>query len=168
MPTLTSSAALVLVVYFAAVVLVGYVLRRSMKTAKDFLEAGRSLPAWTCGLAFLSAGLGAPEVIGMGAWGARYGLQSALLVSTGVLCAMVFLGLFMMPLYYGSRARTVPEFVGLRFEDVYKRQVVGMRSCISSQAVSRAPCRKGRVSSANTWMRLPCSTAERITPSAVP
>ena len=116
MPTLTSSAALVLVVYFAAVVLVGYVLRRSMKTAKDFLEAGRSLPAWTCGLAFLSAGLGAPEVIGMGAWGARYGLQSALLVSTGVLCAMVFLGLFMMPLYYGSRARTVPEFVGLRFD----------------------------------------------------
>jgi SSS family solute:Na+ symporter len=91
-----------------------------MKTSKDFLEASRSLPAWTCGLAFLGAGLGAPEVIGMGAWGARYGLQSALLVSTGVICAMVFLALFMMPLYYGpgygSRARTVPEFLGLRFD----------------------------------------------------
>ncbi len=107
---------LILVLYFGFAVGIGYALNSRMKTGKDFFLAGRALPAWICGLAFLGAGLGAPEVIGLGACGARYGLESAQCFSLGVVPAMIFAGLFMMPLYYGSKARTVPEFLGLRFD----------------------------------------------------
>jgi SSS family solute:Na+ symporter len=107
---------LILALYCGVAAGIGYALNSRMKTGREFLEAGRSLPAWICGLAFLGAGLGAPEVIGLGACGARYGLESALLFSLGALPAMLFAGLFMMPLYYGSKARTVPEFLGMRFD----------------------------------------------------
>lgn len=116
MPNLTALDWLILLLYFVFVVGIGFALRARIKTGKEFLEAGRSLPAWICGLAFLAAGVGAPEVIGMGALGARYGLQAVQFFLIGAIPAMLFAGLFMMPLYYGSGARTVPGFLGLRFD----------------------------------------------------
>jgi SSS family solute:Na+ symporter len=113
---LTSTDLLVMLLYFAAVLAIGYALKSRIKTSRDFLEAGRSLPSWVCGLAFLGAGLGAPVVIGMGAMGARYGLQAAHFLGIGAIPAMIFAGLVLMPYYYSSKARSVPEFLGLRFD----------------------------------------------------
>ena len=108
---------LVMAVYFAAVLGVGWALRRKMTTSGEFLIAGRSLPAWVTGLAFISANLGAQEVIGMGASGAKYGIATSHFYWVGAIPAMVFVGLFMMPFYYGSRARSVPEYLKLRFDE---------------------------------------------------
>ena len=107
---------LILLLYCILVVGIGYALRSSVKTGKDFFQAGRRLPEWVCALAFLGASLGAPEVLGMGAAGAKYGLRIALFCGIGATPAMIFAGLFMMPLYYGSKARSVPDFLGLRFD----------------------------------------------------
>lgn len=126
MPNLTSVDWLILLLSFLFVFGIGYALRAQMKTARDFLQAGQSLPAWVCGLAFLAAGLSGQEVIGMGAWGARYGLWSAQLLTLGAVAAMVFLALFMMPLYYGSKARSVPEFLGLRFDRKTRTLAAGL------------------------------------------
>ena len=84
--------------------------------SRDFLLAGRELPAWLCGLAFAGASLGSMELLGMGAAGARYGLASAAYFGLGAIAAMLFAGLYLMPVYYGSGARTVPEFIGMRFD----------------------------------------------------
>jgi Na+/proline symporter len=107
----------VMAVYFIAVLGVGWMLRRVMRTSTDFFLSGRSLPPWVTGLAFLSANLGAQEVIGMGASGAKYGIATAHFYWIGAIPAMVFVGLFMMPFYYGSRARSVPEYLRLRFDE---------------------------------------------------
>src|SRR5579864_1002333 len=88
-----------------------------MKTSADFFLSGRSIPAWITGLAFISANLGAQEVIGMGASGAKYGIMTSHFYWIGAIPAMVFLGLFMLPFYYGSRARSVPEYLKLRFDE---------------------------------------------------
>lgn len=103
--------------YFAVVLGIGWALRRKMRTSTDFFLSGRSLPPWVTGLAFLSANLGAQEVIGMGASGAKYGIATAHFYWVGAIPAMVFVGLFMMPFYYGSRARSVPEYLKLRFDE---------------------------------------------------
>jgi SSS family solute:Na+ symporter len=108
---------LVIAVYFAFVVGIGWALKRSMKGSADFLLSGRSLPAWITGLAFISANLGAQEVIGMAASGAKYGIMTSHFYWIGAIPAMVFLGLFMLPFYYGSRARSVPEYLKLRFDE---------------------------------------------------
>jgi len=107
----------VMVLYFAVVLGIGWALKRVTRTSGDFLQSGRSLPAWVTGLAFLSANLGAQEVIGMGASGAKYGMATAHFYWIGAIPAMVFLALFMMPFYYGSRARSVPEYLRLRFDE---------------------------------------------------
>src|SRR5215467_9172566 len=107
----------VMVVYFAAVLVVGWLLRRLMRTSTDFFLSGRSLPAWVTGLAFISANLGAQEVLGMGASGAKYGIATTHFYWVGAIPAMVFVALFMMPFYYGSRARSVPEYLKLRFDE---------------------------------------------------
>jgi solute:Na+ symporter, SSS family len=107
----------VIAVYFAFVLGVGWVVRRTVHTSKDFFEAGRRTPAWVAGLAFVSANLGAQEVIGMGASGAKYGIATAHFYWVGAIPAMVFVALFMMPFYYGSRARSVPEYLRLRFDE---------------------------------------------------
>ena len=107
----------VMAVYFAAVLGVGWGLRRLTRTSTDFFLSGRSLPAWITGLAFISANLGAQEVIGMGASGAKYGIATSHFYWVGAIPAMVFVGLFMMPFYYGSRARSVPEYLRLRFDE---------------------------------------------------
>ncbi|MGA9529779.1 MAG: sodium:solute symporter family protein [Terriglobales bacterium] len=104
-------------VYSLFVMGIGVVLKRYMKTSTDFFLAGRSIPAWVCGLAFISANLGAQEVIGMGASGAKYGIATSHFYWIGAIPAMVFVGIFMMPFYYGSRARSVPEYLRLRFDE---------------------------------------------------
>jgi len=107
----------VMAVYFAAVLGVGWSLRRGMRTSTDFFLSGRSLSPWITGVAFISANLGAQEVIGMGASGAKYGIATSHFYWIGAIPAMVFVGLFMMPFYYGSRARSVPEYLRLRFDE---------------------------------------------------
>ena len=88
-----------------------------MKGSVDFFLSGRSIPAWVTGLAFLSANLGAQEVIGMAASGAKYGIMTSHFYWVGAIPAMVFLAIFMMPFYYGSKARSVPEYLKLRFDE---------------------------------------------------
>ena len=108
---------IIMLVYFVFVLGIGFVLKRFTKTSEDFFLAGRSLPAWVCGLAFISANLGAQEVIGMAASGAKYGIATSHFYWVGAIPAMVFVGIFMMPFYYGSRARSVPEYLRLRFDE---------------------------------------------------
>src|SRR5204863_5116475 len=103
--------------YFAFVLGIGWALRRFVKSSEDFFLSGRSIPAWIAGLAFISANLGAQEVIGMGASGAKYGMMTSHFYWLGATPAMVFVGIFMMPFYYGSRARSVPEYLKLRFDE---------------------------------------------------
>src|SRR5438045_5592922 len=107
----------VMAVYFVAVLAVGWLLRRLMRTSTDFFLSGRSLPPWVTGLAFISGNLGAQEVLGMGASGAKYGIATSHFYWVGAIPAMVFVGLFMMPFYYGSRARSAPEYLKLRFDE---------------------------------------------------
>jgi solute:Na+ symporter, SSS family len=105
----------ILGIYFALVVAIGVIARRAVATSEDFLLSGRSLPAWITGLAFISANLGAIEILGMAANGAQYGLPTVHFYWIGAVPAMVFLGVVMMPFYYGSRVRSVPEFLLRRF-----------------------------------------------------
>ena len=107
----------ILILYFVFVLGIGWALRRYMKTSTDFFLSGRSIPAWIAGLAFISANLGAQEVIGMGASGAKYGIMTSHFYWVGAIPAMVFVGIFMMPFYYGSKARSVPEYLKLRFDE---------------------------------------------------
>lgn len=104
-----------LALYFVVVLGIGVVARRAVGTSADFLLAGRSLPAWVTGLAFVAANLGATEIIGMAANGAEYGVATVHYYWIGAVPAMVFLGIVMMPFYYRSKVRSVPEFLRLRF-----------------------------------------------------
>jgi SSS family solute:Na+ symporter len=105
----------ILALYFAIVVAIGLLARRAIATSEDFFLSGRSLPAWITGLAFISANLGALEILGMAANGAQYGLTTVHFYWIGAVPAMVFLGLVMMPFYYGSRVHSVPEYLRRRF-----------------------------------------------------
>ncbi|HEY8961570.1 MAG TPA: sodium:solute symporter family protein [Luteolibacter sp.] len=107
----------ILAAYIAVVIGIGFVLKRYVKNATDFFQSGRSIPAWITGLAFLSANLGAQEVIGMAASGAKYGIMTSHFYWVGAIPAMIFLAVFMMPFYYGSKARSVPEYLKLRFDE---------------------------------------------------
>ncbi|WFF01114.1 sodium:solute symporter family protein [Micromonospora sp. WMMD964] len=106
---------LILALYFVTVLGVGFAARRAIRTSVDFFLSGRSLPAWVTGLAFVSANLGALEIIGMAANGAQYGVMTVHYYWIGAVPAMVFLGIVMMPFYYGSKVRSVPEYLRLRF-----------------------------------------------------
>jgi SSS family solute:Na+ symporter len=108
---------LIMLVYFAFVLGIGFALKRYMRTSNDFFLAGRAIPAWVCGLAFISANLGAQEVMGMGASGAKYGIVTSHFYWIGAIPAMCFLAIFMMPFYYGSKARSVPEYLRMRFDE---------------------------------------------------
>ncbi len=101
--------------YFVTVLGIGILARRSISSSLDFLMSGRSLPAWVTGLAFIAANLGALEILGMAANGAQYGVATVHYYWIGAVPAMVFLGIVMMPFYYGSKVRSVPEFLRLRF-----------------------------------------------------
>ena len=103
------------VVYFAVVLLIGFAARRRVSDSLDFFLSGRSLPAWVTGLAFISANLGAVEIVGMSANGAQFGMATMHYFWIGAVPAMLFLGIVMMPFYYGSKVRSVPEFMRRRF-----------------------------------------------------
>src|SRR4051812_22784859 len=105
----------ILLTYFAVVLGVGFAAKRYIKSSLDYFLSGRSLPAWITGLAFISANLGATEVLGMAANGAQYGVATVNYYWIGAIPAMVFLGLVMMPFYYGSKVRSVPEYLLQRF-----------------------------------------------------
>jgi SSS family solute:Na+ symporter len=105
----------IVLTYFAVVLGVGFAAKRYIKSSLDYFLSGRSLPAWITGLAFISANLGATEVLGMAANGAQYGVATVNYYWLGAIPAMVFLGLVMMPFYYGSKVRSVPEYLLLRF-----------------------------------------------------
>jgi SSS family solute:Na+ symporter len=108
---------LIMIIYFLFVLGIGWVLKKHMKNANAFLEAGRSMPAWVAGLAFISTNLGALEVMGMTGSGMKYGMLTTHFYWIGAIPAMIFLALFMMPFYYGSKARSVPEFLKLRYDE---------------------------------------------------
>jgi solute:Na+ symporter, SSS family len=105
----------ILATYFAVVLGIGFVARLTIKTDIDFFLSGRSLPAWITGLAFIAANLGALEILGQAANGAQYGVAAVHYYWVGAVPAMVFLGLVMMPFYYGAKVRSVPEYLRLRF-----------------------------------------------------
>jgi solute:Na+ symporter, SSS family len=107
----------ILGIYFLVVLGIGAVARLSIKTDVDFFLSGRSLPAWITGLAFIAANLGALEILGMAANGAQYGVATVHFYWIGAVPAMVFLGLIMMPFYYGAKVRSVPEYLRLRFNN---------------------------------------------------
>src|ERR1700759_2886985 len=106
---------LLVAVYFVFVLGIGLMARRSVSSSIDFFLSGRSLPAWVTGLAFISANLGAVEIMGMSANGAQFGIPTAHYFWVGAVPAMLFLGVVMMPFYYGSKVRSVPEFMYRRF-----------------------------------------------------
>src|SRR5213075_2267079 len=53
----------------------------------------------------------------MAASGAKYGIATSHFYWVGAIPAMAFVGVFMMPFYYGSKARSVPEYLKLRFDE---------------------------------------------------
>ena len=107
----------IILIYFLFVIAVGYFLKKQMVSSEDFFLAGHKIPSWVTGLAFISANLGAIEVMGMAANGAQYGIMTAHFYWLGAIPAMVFLAIFMMPFYYGSRVRSVPEYLKMRFNE---------------------------------------------------
>ncbi|PRY12998.1 SSS family solute:Na+ symporter [Kineococcus rhizosphaerae] len=117
--------------YFVVVLGIGLIARRSVSSSLDFLLSGRSLPAWVTGLAFVSANLGATELLGQAANGAQFGEQAFHYYWIGAIPAMVFLALVMMPFYYGSKVRSVPEFLGRRF-DAKTQRLQGLLFAIAS------------------------------------
>ena len=114
---LTLADYLIILLYFAFVIAVGFIIKKKIRSSNDFLSSNRSIPLWITSLAFISANLGAQEVLGMVASGAKYGIMTVHFYWVGAIFAMVFVGLFMMPFYYGSRARSVPEYLKLRFDE---------------------------------------------------
>ena len=108
---------LIIFVYFLFVIAVGFIIKKRIKSSNDFLNSNRSIPLWITSLAFISANLGAQEVLGMVASGAKYGIMTVHFYWVGAIFAMVFLGVFMMPFYYGSKARSVPEYLSMRFDE---------------------------------------------------
>lgn len=101
--------------YFAFVLGIGWAAKSKVSSSIDFFLSGRSLPAWVTGLAFISANLGAVEIVGHSANGVQYGFETMHYFWIGAIPAMVFLGIVMMPFYYGSKVRSVPEFMQRRF-----------------------------------------------------
>ena len=108
---------LIIGLYFVFVVAIGFLIKKKVRTSSDFLMSGRNIPMWISSLAFISANLGAQEVLGMAASGAKYGIMTSHFYWLGAIPAMVFLGIFMMPFYYGSKARSVPEYLAKRFDE---------------------------------------------------
>jgi SSS family solute:Na+ symporter len=108
---------LILALYFGFVIGIGWFIRKGVSTSEDFLMSGRSVPLWITSLAFIAANMGAQEMIGMCASGAKYGTMTVHFYWIGAIPAMLFVGVFMMPFYYGSKARSVPEYLKLRFDE---------------------------------------------------
>ena len=123
MLNLSAADWLILLIYGFFMLTAGFSLKPAMTGSKEFMQAGRALPGWLCGMALVGASLGSQEVLGMGAAGARYGLASVGFFALGSIPAMLFAGLVLMPVYYGAKsglgaaaARSIPEYLGLRFD----------------------------------------------------
>jgi SSS family solute:Na+ symporter len=116
-PHLSPVDYIIIGIYFAFVLGIGFFVKSKIQNSNDFLTGNRTVPLWITSLAFISANLGAQEVMGMAASGAKYGIMTAHFYWLGAVPAMIFLSLFMMPFYYGSRARSVPEYLRLRFDE---------------------------------------------------
>src|SRR5580692_8831206 len=106
----------IIAAYFVVVLGVGFSLKGKMKTSSDFLLSKRNFSHWVTGIAFMSANLGALEVMGMVANGAKYGMRTNHWYWIGAIPAMVFLGLFMVRFYYQNDVRSVPEYLKRRFD----------------------------------------------------
>ncbi len=129
-PGLAAVDSLILLIYFFFMLAAGFSLKPAMTTSRDFMQAGRAMPGWLCSLAMLGASLGSIEVLGMGAAGAHYGLASVAWFTLGSIPAMLFTGLYLMPIFYGTKSgtvaadakansiapRSIPEYLGLRFD----------------------------------------------------
>ena len=108
---------LIIGIYFVVTLGIGFALRRRMRSSEDFFLSGRSLPSWVTGLAFVGANLGALEILGMGANAAQYGVLQAHFYWIGAIPAMLFVAIFMMPFYYGSKTHSVPGFLKVRYNE---------------------------------------------------
>jgi SSS family solute:Na+ symporter len=108
---------LIVVVYFGFILSLGWYLKRFTKSQEDFFIAGRKNSAWVAGLAFLSANLGALELLGMAGNTFKYGMYVAHFYWIGAIPAMLFLGVYMMPFYYSSKIHSVPGYLKLRFDE---------------------------------------------------
>src|SRR5438309_1543551 len=122
---------LIIALYFCFVLGIGIAAKRSVSSSIDFFLSGRSLPAWITGLAFISANLGATEILGMAANGAQIGMSTLHYYLIGAVPAMVFLGLVMMPFYYASRVRRVPEILLRRIGADWLAIVLGLGFVLS-------------------------------------
>src|SRR5436305_7192044 len=105
----------IIVIYFAAVLGIGFYLKGQAETGVDFFLAGREMSAWVAGLSFLSANLGALELMGWAAAAYQYGILAAHWYWVGAIPAMLFLGVVMMPFYYISKTHSVPGYLELRY-----------------------------------------------------
>ncbi len=113
--TLSGVDLAIIALYFAAVLAIGFYLKRYTKTGEDFFLAGREMTAWVAGLSFLAANLGALEMMGWAASAYQYGILATHWYWIGAIPAMLFLGLVMMPFYYISKTHSVPGYLKLRF-----------------------------------------------------
>jgi SSS family solute:Na+ symporter len=105
----------IVIFYFALVLAIGFYLKRRANTSEDYFMAGREMTAWIAGLSFLSANLGALELMGWAAASYQYGILAAHWYWIGAIPAMLFLGIVMMPFYYISKTHSVPGYLKLRF-----------------------------------------------------
>jgi SSS family solute:Na+ symporter len=106
---------LVIVIYFATVIYIGFHLKGATNTSEEFFMAGREMTAWIAGLSFVSANLGALELMGWAGSAYQYGILAMHWYWVGAIPAMLFLGLVMMPFYYVSKTHSVPGYLKLRF-----------------------------------------------------
>src|ERR1700745_2296596 len=106
---------IILLLYFAVVVFIGFYVKGSTTTSEEFFLAGREMTAWIAGLGFLSANLGALELMGWAAASYQYGILATHWYWIGAIPAMLFLGIVMMPFYYISKTHSVPGYLKLRF-----------------------------------------------------
>ncbi|MGA8941078.1 MAG: sodium:solute symporter family protein [Acidobacteriaceae bacterium] len=112
---LTPLDVIILVLYFAMVVFIGFYVKGSTNTSEEFFLAGREMTAWIAGLSFVSANLGSLELMGWAGAAYQYGILAAHWYWIGAIPAMLFLGIVMMPFYYISKTHSVPGYLQLRF-----------------------------------------------------
>ena len=106
---------LILVLYFALVIFIGFYVKGSTNTSEEFFLAGREMTAWVAGLSFVSANLGSLELMGWAGAAYQYGILATHWYWIGAIPAMLFLGIVMMPFYYISKTHSVPGYLQLRF-----------------------------------------------------
>lgn len=137
-------------IYFVTVLAIGFAARRRISSSLDFFLAGRGLPAWITGLAFVSANLGAIEILGMAAQGVQYGAMTLHYYWIGAVPAMVFLGLVMMPFYYRSKVRSVPEFLRRRFNPA-TQLLNAITFAVAQVLIAGSTCTRWPWSSRRCW-----------------